>query len=77
MENTASNRGLNLGRILVTPPVEQRLEAAEVRTALRRHARGDWGKPRRSRSAKTNAVCARAGASCPFFATGSSIAFVS
>ena len=43
MDNTGRSRRLNLGQILVTPPVEQRLEAAEVRTALRRHARGDWG----------------------------------
>ena len=43
METGKMNPCLNLGQILVTPLVEQRLEAAEVRAALRRHARGDWG----------------------------------
>ena len=43
METTGMSQCLNLGQILVTPLVEQRLEAAEVRAALRRHARGDWG----------------------------------
>ncbi len=32
-----------LGQILVAPDAQEQLETAEVRAALRRHARGDWG----------------------------------
>ena len=32
-----------LGQILIAPAAQQQLESAEVRAALRRHARGDWG----------------------------------
>ena len=39
---TLSNR-FALGQILVAPDAQEQLEAAEVRAALRRHARGDWG----------------------------------
>ena len=33
----------NLGRILLAPQAEQRLDARQLRAALKRHARGDWG----------------------------------
>ena len=32
-----------LGQILVAPDAQEQLESTEVRAALRRHARGDWG----------------------------------
>ena len=43
METTTFSTRFSLGQILVTPQAEQRLESGEVRAALRRHARGDWG----------------------------------
>lgn len=38
-----SEKSFSLGRILITTSVEDRLERAEIDTALGRHARGDWG----------------------------------
>ena len=32
-----------LGQIVIAPNAHEQLETAEVRAALRRHARGDWG----------------------------------
>ena len=32
-----------LGQIQIAPQAQEQLETAEVRAALRRHARGDWG----------------------------------
>ena len=35
-----------LGQILIAPRAQELLETAELRAALRRHARGDWGEAR-------------------------------
>ena len=43
METTTLSPRFDLGQILVASQAEQRLESAEVRAALHRHARGDWG----------------------------------
>ena len=34
---------VTLGRILVTPAVEERIDRPDIDKALGRHARGDWG----------------------------------
>lgn len=42
--NTATpSPRFTLGQILIAPRVQELLETAELRAALRRHARGDWG----------------------------------
>ncbi len=43
MNPTTFSARFPLGQILIAPDAEQQLETAEVRAALRRHARGDWG----------------------------------
>ena len=43
MNPTTVSPRFPLGQILVTPNAQEQLETAEVRAALRRHARGDWG----------------------------------
>jgi len=43
MNTTNLSSRFALGQILVAPDAEAQLETAEVRAALRRHARGDWG----------------------------------
>ena len=35
-----------LGEIIITPKAHDQLETVEIRTALRRHAQGDWGELR-------------------------------
>jgi hypothetical protein len=43
MNTTNPSSRLALGQILIAPDAQEQLETAEVRAALRRHARGDWG----------------------------------
>jgi hypothetical protein len=43
MNTTNPSTRLALGQILIAPDAQEQLETAEVRAALRRHARGDWG----------------------------------
>ena len=43
MNPTTVSPRFPLGQILVTPNAQEQLETAEVRAALRRHARSDWG----------------------------------
>ena len=43
MNRTTLSPRFALGKILVAPNAQEQLESAEVRAALRRHARGDWG----------------------------------
>ena len=41
--NTITSCRFTLGHILIAPNAQEQLESAEVRAALRRHARGEWG----------------------------------
>ena len=43
MNTTTRSTRVALGRIMIAPDAQEQLETAEVRAALRRHARGDWG----------------------------------
>ena len=43
MNRTTPSTRVALGQIIIAPDAQEQLESAEVRTALRRHARGDWG----------------------------------
>ena len=43
MNNTTTLSRFALGQILIAPQAQEQLEADELRAALRRHARGDWG----------------------------------
>ena len=43
MNRTTPSTRLALGQIMIAPDAQEQLESAEVRAALRRHARGDWG----------------------------------
>jgi len=41
--NTTQPARFSLGQIVITPSAQEQLETTEVRAALFRHARGDWG----------------------------------
>ena len=43
MNTTMMSPRFALGQILVAPQAQERLETDELRAALRRHARGNWG----------------------------------
>ena len=43
MNRTPLSTRVALGQIMIAPGAQEQLESAEVRAALRRHARGDWG----------------------------------
>jgi hypothetical protein len=43
MKTTTMPPRVALGQIMIAPDAQEQLETAEVRAALRRHARGDWG----------------------------------
>jgi hypothetical protein len=43
MNTTTRSTRVALGRIMIAPDAQEQLETGEVRAALRRHARGDWG----------------------------------
>ncbi len=43
MNTTTISARFALGQILIAPQAQEQLETAELRVALRRHARGDWG----------------------------------
>ena len=43
MKTTTQAARFSLGQIVITPNAQELLETSEVRAALLRHARGDWG----------------------------------
>jgi len=43
MNTTTRSTRVALGQIMIAPDAQEQLESVEVRAALRRHARGDWG----------------------------------
>ena len=43
MNTTTMSPRFALGQILIAPQAQEQLETAELRAALHRHARGDWG----------------------------------
>lgn len=43
MDLTQPTKPFSLGRILITPTVEECIERPDIDAALGRHARGDWG----------------------------------
>lgn len=43
MNQTQATKPFSLGRILITPTVEECIERPDIDAALGRHARGDWG----------------------------------
>jgi hypothetical protein len=43
MHTSTTTKSFSLGQTVITPNAQENLDAADVLSALQRHARGDWG----------------------------------
>lgn len=56
--HTSTTKSFALGQTVITPDALENLDAADVLSALQRHARGDWGDvPAEDRAANERSIC--------------------